>query len=154
MAKVSNPRKQFKYSIRIMGGLGLDPWLVQEVDHPEEDVEPVPHGDANYDVKTAGRVIIGNATISKISRTSGPDNFLVNWRKMCQDELSGGGQIPDVYKKTVIVEEYAEDGFTIINTSVWYGAWPTKVNVKSHSRVGSENTVESFELSVDAVDKY
>lgn len=152
MAQISNPRKQFKFSIEIIG-IAMNPWLAQEVEHPDIDVEQVPHGDVNYEVKTAGRVMTGNASINKIMTTSGPDNFIFNWKSLCQDEIIGGGAIPDIYKKTVLVRELDETGLVTINTWVWEGCWPTKINGQTNSRMTSDNTIESFELSVDISQK-
>jgi len=152
MAKISNPRKQFRFSIQFIG-MPMNPWLVQDVDHPEIDTEQTSHGDVNYDVKTAGRTVVGNATISKIMTTSGPDNFIFNWKTQCQDQITGGGEVPDRYKKKVLVTEFAEDGVTIINTWIWEGCWPTKITGQTNTRTTSENTIESFELSVDVADK-
>lgn len=155
-AKISNPRKQFKFSIEIIGnnGVSLEPFLVQEVNHPDVDTEQDTHGDTVHDIKTAGRVTVGNATISKIMRASGPDNYVWNWRSMCQNILVGGGLIPDQYKRTVLVSEFDESGSRVINTWRWEGCWPTKINGQQNTRTESGNTIESFELSVDVPDKF
>lgn len=152
MAHIANPRKQFKFSIEIVG-IPMNPYLAQTVEHPEVDVEPVPHGDANYEVKTAGMSRTGNATITKLMTTTGPDNFMFNWKTLCQDEILGGGAVPDVYKKDVIVTEFAEDGQTILNRHIWHGCWPTKIQGQTNDRTASENTMETVELSVDYVNK-
>ena len=151
--KVKSPRKLFRFSIEIVAP-SLDPFLVQEVTHPDVDVEQDTHGDTNFDVKTAGRVAVGNGTLNKIMRASGPDNFMWNWRMMCQDQIAGGGLIPDEYKRTIIVVEFAEGGDTPINTWRWTGCWPTKINGQQNSRTESGNTIESIELSVDIVEKF
>lgn len=155
MAKVKNPRKVFRFSITVYEPTGtiLDPFLVQEVTHPDVDIEPVSHGDVNFDVKTPGRVSIGNGTITKLQRTSGADNFMWNWRLMCQTE-GLGGMVPDSIKKDIVVTELAEGGDTIINTWRWVGCWPTKMGGLGHNRAESANTVESIEFSVDEVQKY
>jgi hypothetical protein len=95
----------------------------------------------------------GNASINKIMTTSGPDNFMFNWKSLCQDEIIGGGVVPDAYKKTVLVRELDETGQVAINTWIWDGCWPTKINGQTNSRMVSENTIESFELSVDISQK-
>jgi len=152
MAQIPNPRKQFKFSIEIIG-VPMNPYLAQNVEHPEIDIEPVPHGDINYEVKTAGMIRTGNATITKLMTTSGPDNFMFNWHTLCQDVILGGGAVPDVYKRKVLVTEFAEDGQTILNVHEWYGCWPTKIQGQTNDRTASENTMEIVELSVDFVNK-
>ena len=153
MARIKNPRKTFRFSITVISPFGqLEAFLVQDIQHPDVDVEPVSHGDVNYDVKTPGRVMVGNATLNKIMKTDGPDNFFHDWRMACQ--LEGvGGFVPDAVKKDIIVAELGEGGDTIINTHRWVGCWPTKITGQSNSRTESENTIESVELSVDEVAK-
>lgn len=154
--RVSNPRKQFRFSISIVAPdrALLEAYLVQEVTHPENTIEQDVHGDVNYDVKTAGRVSTGNATISKILTTSGPDNYLWNWHESCQSPRFGGGLIPSQYKKRITVTEYAEgaDG-GILNIWTWHGCWPTKINGQTQNRQESGNTIESVEFSVDYITK-
>jgi phage tail-like protein len=155
MAKISNPRKTFRFSIVITdpSGVIMEPFLVQEVNHPDVDVEPVSHGDVNFDIKTPGRVQIGNATINKLMRTTGADNYIWNWRLLCQME-GVGGMVPDSIKRDIIVTELAEGGDNIINTWRWIGCWPTKINGQGQNRQESENTIEAVEFSVDEVQKF
>ena len=58
-AKVKNPRKKFLWQI-VFVKHPINAFLFQKVGIPEVSIEQVSHGDVNYDVKTAGRVSIGN----------------------------------------------------------------------------------------------
>lgn len=152
MAHIQNPRKQFNFSIQI-AALPINPYLAQEVDVPEITVEKVAHGDTNHDIKTAGRVQYDDVKIRKLMTTSGADNYFYDWAASCQDVIIGGGLIPSQYKRIVIITELAEDGTSVLNTWILTGCWPTKINGMSLSRMSSDNTIESIDLSVDKIEK-
>ena len=157
MAQIANPRKNFNFDIDF-GVLGLDSFLAQKVNIPDRDTEIVEHGDLNHSIKTAGRVSYGNVTIEKIMTTNpqglhGDATVMWNWAEECQDSIAGGGSPPSMYKKTLSVIEYAENGIDMLN--VWWlvDCWPTKVGGISLDRTTSENTIESIELAVDHIVK-
>lgn len=146
MAKVANPRKQFQFTIIIPG---LNPFLAQEVKLPDIDFDNVEHGDTNYLVKTAGMKKIGQLTVNKISPADSIDIFFRAYAQRIQNTLTGGGQLPSQYKVAIIVQEYSNDGVSVIETYTYKGCWPQKINGKDLSRKGSDNTIQSIEFSVD-----
>ena len=152
MAQVSNPRKEFNFTIQIAQA-PINPFLAQKIDVPEINIEQVKHGDTNHDIKTAGRVDFGNVTISKIMTTSGADNYMFDWAYSCQDAIIGGGLIPSQYKRVITITELAEDGTSALNTWVLIGCWPTKINGMKLDRMSSDNTMETVEISVDKIEK-
>lgn len=152
-AKVKNPRKKFLFRITFVKH-PMNAYLCQKVTLPDIEIEQVAHGDINRDVKTAGRVSIGNLTIEKLMTTGGPDNWLHDWLYACQDHINGGGLTSEQYWETVLVEELAEDGVTAINSHLGTEVWPTKVNGLELDRMSSDNTIESIEFSVGTWDKY
>lgn len=152
MAKITNPRKKFNFTI-LIAGVTFNSFLAQKVTLPEREVEVVEHGDTNYDVKTGGRVKFGMLTIEKIMTTSGPDNYFEDWMASIQDPIIGGGLTPTNYKRTVTVSELAEDGVSVINQWVFTGAWPSKRNAIELDRTQSDNTIEQIELCVDIAEK-
>lgn len=152
MANITNPRKDFNFSIQIVP-LPINPFLFQKLKLPDIDISQVKHGDTNYDVKTAGRVEVGNLEIEKLMTTSGADNYFYDWALSCQDVVVGGGLVPDMYKRTVLINELAEDGTSILNTWVYTGAWPTKINGQTLDRMSTNNSIESVTLSVDRSEK-
>lgn len=153
MAKVNNPRKAFQYSISFPKH-PINSYLAQKVTLPDIEVEEVTHGDVNRDVKTAGRVSVGSLTIEKLMTTSGSDSWAHDWLMSCQDILLGGGNIPTTYWETVVVNELAEDGVSVLNTWVMGEVWPKKITGLELDRTSSDNSVEKVEFSVGTVDKY
>jgi phage tail-like protein len=145
-AKIPNPRKQFQFNIIIAG---LNPFLVQEVKSPDVDFDVTEHGDTNFDVKTAGRKKLGTITITKIFHAQFPELEFRNWSRDIQNTMTGGGQPPSQYKRSVIIEEYSNDGRTVIERQTYMGCWPSKINGKDLSRRGSDNTTQAIELQVD-----
>ena len=152
-AKVKNPRKKFLFSISFPKH-PLNTYLCQKCDLPDISVDQVEHGDINRDVKTAGRVKVGNLKIEKLKVTSASDTWIWDWLFSAQDHIQGGGLVPSDYWETMVVNELAEDGTTILNT--WYNeeVWPTKIEGLDFDRTASENTIEKIEFSVGTVDQY
>lgn len=146
MAKINNPRKEFNFQISIAG---LNPFLCQEVKLPDEEFDMVSHGDTNFEVKTAGQKKIGQLSITKIFPVDFPDNAIRSWAADIQDTQTGGGQLPSEYKRTVLVQEFANDGVTVVEQHEYDGVWPQKLNGKSFNRKSSENTTQSIEFCVD-----
>lgn len=151
-AKVKNPRKKFNWQILFVQH-PVDAYLFQKVTLPEITIEQVAHGDVNCDIKTAGRVSVGNLVASKLETTSGSDTWFWDWLMSCQDLILGGGLRPQQYKETCIVQELAEDGVSILNAWTCTGVWPCKVNGQDLDRMSSDNTLEEIEFSVDTCEK-
>lgn len=85
--------------------------------------------------------------------TSGSDTWLWDWLMSVQDMLLGGGLTPSQYKETVLINELAEDGVSILNSWTCTGVWPCKVNGQDLDRMSSDNTLEELEFSVDTCEK-
>lgn len=155
MPKVSNPHKQFQFSIELPG---LNPFLAQEVILPDDGLAVVEHGDTNYKVKTAGLREIGVLKIKKIQTGDNTKSnadfrlYFQDWVKSIQDTSTGGGDIPDNYKVTGRVIEFSTDGITPIATYTYTGVWPSKINGKTLNRMASENSINEIEFQVDETD--
>jgi hypothetical protein len=147
-AKVPNPRKQFQFNVIIPG---LDPFLVQEVKTPDTDFDVATHGDAGYEIKTAGLRKVGTLTIMQIQRADIVDYFMRDWANRILNYITGGGTPPSLYKVSIIVEEFGNDGISVIDRHIYNGCWPMKINGKELKRMGSENTMRTIEFSVDDV---
>lgn len=146
MAQIENPRKQFNFSIFVPG---LNPFLAQKVTLPDVETEDVEHGDTNYLVKTAGILKVGKLKIDKISSATAPDSWVWQWINLTQNALLGGGALPIIYKRTIVVQEYSNDGITVLNTHTYQGAYVAKKNGIELSRKDSDNTLTSLEINVD-----
>ena len=151
-AKVKNPRKKFLWQITFVKH-PLNPYLFQEVSLPDLEIEQVSHGDINRDVKTGGRITVGNLVCRKLESTSGSDTWLWDWLMSVQDLILGGGLTPSEYWDTVRVDELAEDGVSILNSWIYEEVWPSKVNSQDLDRMSSDNTLEEIEFSVGTVNK-
>lgn len=152
-AKVKNPRKKFLWSLQFAQH-PINPYLCQKCTLPEISIDEVEHGDINRDVKTAGRVKVGTLIVEKLLITSGSDTWIWDWLNSCQDHILGGGLVPSDYWSTMVVNELAEDGKTILNTHSLTEVWPKKIDGLDFDRTASENTIEKIEFSVGTIDKY
>lgn len=152
MAKFKNPRKQFNYQIEIVEA-PIDPFLFQDVDWGDSDIEQDSHGDVNYDIKTPGRASFSNITLSKLLPAKESDTYFWDWHRSCQDTTIGGAALPSEVKRTIQISELAPNGVTVLNTWIAEGCWPAKINGQSWKRGESGNSIETIELSVDRHDK-
>lgn len=150
MAIIQDPRKFFQFSIILEG---LNPFLCQEVEVPEVEVEKAEHGDTNYDVKTAGRTKYGTLRLKKLRVASASDNLFFNWMKQCSNVWSGGGDTPILYKKNLYVDELGLDGSTILNSEFYENVWPSRRGAMNFQRMTSDNLIEEIEMEVDRVDR-
>lgn len=148
MAKIANPRKKFQFTISIPG---LNPFLAQRVTVSSVELDQATHGDTGYEVKTAGMKKVGMLTVHKISRSEQFDNWVWDWVDRIMNTRVGGGEIPDLYKTFIMVEQYANDGETVMHRWFHYGCWPQKINGVEFSRVDSDNTIEEIDFCVDDV---
>lgn len=151
-AKVKNPRKRFLWQI-VFVKHPINAYLFQSVTIPEITIEQVSHGDINRDVKTGGRISVGNLTATKLETTSGSDTWLWDWLMSVQDLLLGGGLTPSEYWETVLINELAEDGVSILNSWTCTEVWPSRVNGQELDRMSSDNTIEEIEFSVGTCEK-
>lgn len=152
MAKFANPRKRFNFSITITPD-PINPFLFQKVALPDIEIEPVAHGDTNHDIKTPGRVSYGNIVCEKLLPSNVGDSYMWSWLDACQSSVIGGGSPPAAIKKVLTIEEFAEDGSTILNTWIATGAWPCRIPGSELDRNSSDNTIENVEFCIDKLQK-
>lgn len=154
MAQIRNPRKQYNFSLSFPQQ-HINPFLFQKADLPDSEIEEVAHGDTNHDAKTGGRLSIGSLTLEKLLTTERnvENNYFWDWHTGITNGYLGGGLPPSLYWRNAILEEFAEDGVTVINRWVLDNIWPKKINGQSHERKSSDNTIEVIEFAVELMDK-
>lgn len=150
MAIISNPSKAFQFNIIIPG---LNPFLCQKVNAPDVEFDITEHGDTNHLIKTAGLKKVGQLTIEKIYSAIDLDLFCYAWQNLIGSFILGGGVIPDIYKKDIIIQQLGPDRITIIKTWLCKGCWPQKREGVDFDRKSSENTLEKIEFCVDNVEE-
>lgn len=146
MTKIANTRKVFNFVVEIAG---VNQWEIQKVTIPEIEIEKVMHGDTNHDIKTPGRVTVGDLVFEKIRPMPAPDMFGYNWLKQAQDIQTGGGNLALGYKRDLIIKEMDAGGTITLNKWIVTGAWVCKLASSDLDRQASDNIVETLTLSVD-----
>jgi phage tail-like protein len=146
MAEIANPHKKFQFSVFIFG---INPFLFQKLTTADRELDQIEHGEGNHLVKTAGLVKLGNVVVDKIDNASIPEKIMWGWINSIQNEFTGGGLIPEAYKKAIQIQKLSTNMRTPIKTWNYIGAWPCKINGVELDRVSSENTIETIEFSVD-----
>lgn len=153
---IKNPKKVFNFRIQFIGGNAptLPVFSVQNVTLPDKETEADEHGHGNTVIKTAGLSrLTSNAVLERIlpstTNVSEVSKMFHDWAVEAQDPIMGTGMDESTYKRTVLVHEIANNGVTVIGTTVLYGCWPTKINGREYKRAESGNLVETVELAVD-----
>lgn len=146
MAQLENPAKEFQFGLILPG---LIPALVQKVKLPDTDFDIAEHGDAGFLVKTAGLIKFGKLNLTKLKPSDALDVYIWTWVKQIRNTVTGGGAPPSLYKKVGLVEQYGNDGITVVHSWVVKGVWPSKINGVSYDRASSNNTIEDIEFEVD-----
>jgi len=149
MAEKVDPRKKHNFSISIAPD-PINPMLFQKVTLPDMDIAVAEHGHTNHNIKTGGRVSFSNLLAEKLLSSKEADTYMWNWAASVADPLIGGGTIPEIYKKVIIVTEFAEDGTTPVDQHIYEGCWPCKINGQELDRMSdADNSIESVEFCVD-----
>ncbi len=148
--QIADPAKVFNFIIEING---VDSWAVQKFTVPELGIEVTSHGAANYDVKTAGRVTVGEASFDQLKPLPTITDEVWKWFKRAQDISRGGGKLSSAYKKVVVVKEMYPDNVRTARRWILDGCFVSKISQSDLDRNSSDNILESVTLSVDAVDK-
>lgn len=151
MAQIADARKVFNFRIEMDG---IDQFEIQKATPPEVEVESVSHGDANSDVKTAGRVKVADLVCEKLKPLPASDLWAWDWLQLAQNMGTGGGGLASSYKKTIVLKELAPDNVTTINRWILEGCWVKKLSQSDFDRNASDNVIETVTISVDKCRKY
>ena len=147
MSRILDTRKKFNFLVEING---IPQFEVQKFKVPSVSIEQSNHAEANSDIKTAGRVMIENATFEKLRPVVGFDNEMWNWLTSAQNHVLGTGSLPTNYKRNIVVRELAPNGITL-STYVLTGAWCCKIEQDEYDRATSDKMLTKGEISVDSV---
>lgn len=150
MAIISNPSKVFQFNIIIPG---LNPFLCQKVSAPDVEFDIAEHGETIGLIKTAGLKKVGQLTVEKIFSSTDLDLFCYAWQSLIGSNILGGGLIPSIYKKNIVIQQLGPDRITVVKTWLCRGAWPQKRNGIDFDRKSSDNSIEQIEFCVDSVDE-
>lgn len=150
MAEIEDPSKVFQFGYLAPG---LNPYMVQNADIPDFDVEVSEHGDTNFDVKTGGKMKFGDVTLENLRPVSGGSNWIWDWIQSIVDVQSGAIGNPLTYKRSHDIVQYGYDGLSVMDRWRCLGIFPKKINGLKLSRAKSDNAMDNIILSVDRVIK-
>lgn len=150
MAQIEDPSKVFQFNYLAPG---LNPYMVQEADIPDFDIQIEEHGDVNYDVKTGGRIKFGDITLKNLRPVSGGSNWIWGWVQDVVNVEDGSIGNPLDYKRNHDIVQYDYDNLTVIDRWRCLGIFPKKINGLKLSRTKSDNAMDDITLSVDRVIK-
>jgi phage tail-like protein len=150
MAKVANPRKDFQFTVEIDG---LNAFECQKFTPADVEVDVVAHADTNHDVKTGGRLKVGEIVMEKLKPLPTSDKWAWDWLMSVQNPITGGGELPLNYKKPVVVRELDTTGIIVVNTWVYSGCFVSKISNKPLDRMSSDNQIETVTIQADVPER-
>jgi len=145
---MANPRSVFLWRIEIDG---VDQFELQTIDIPEMGIEVVAHGGTNHDIKTGGKYTVGDVVIEKLKSLLNTSTWATDWLFQVQDPFLGGGLLPTVYKRDIVIKEMDTTGTVTLSKYLCEGCWPSKVKGAKLDRMSSDNIIETVTLTVDRV---
>jgi hypothetical protein len=74
-----------------------------------------------------------------------------DWLALVINMNDGSMGVPDVYKKTVFIVEYAADGLTIVDTTELDGVYPADFDVSELDKLADGNQIDKLKFNVDRV---
>lgn len=138
-------RKNFNFTAGINGVTQAE---IQEVTGLDKEITAISHGLGNRDVKTPGRVTIGDVTIKNVRPVISGKNAFWDWLNQAQNSTTGTGGVASQYKRNLTITERNGAGVTIA-TYVCYGVWVRKVTHGGLNRMGDDNIIDTAVLSID-----
>lgn len=150
MAQINNPRKVFNFRLELDG---VDQFEIQKVTIPEIKIDVVEHGDTNYKVKTGGMISFGDMTLEKLVPMTNVDTNFWDWISTVQDPYVGGGALPDVYMRDIVIKEMDSTGTVTLNKFLCEGCWPHTIKRNDADRMTSDNVLETITLAVTRMKK-
>ena len=135
--------KSFQFLLEIDGVPAL---TIQKVQLPEIEVEEVSHSVGAYDVKTAGRISVGDLVCEKLMVYDPLNDWAWRWLRQAQD-FGIGGLLPDSYRKEGRLVLLQPDLQTILQTYELGKTWVKKVATADLDESSSENIIETVTFS-------
>lgn len=148
IANPVNPRKKFPWTVEFQG---LEPALVQKVKLPDIEIEEAKHGASNIDIKTGGKVMVGDIELSKLMFMNKNENWAYDWQKQVSNVETGTMGVPSEYKRNGYIIFYAPDLESVLEKWQAFGCWPKKVTKEELDKMSSENLIEVVTLACDYV---
>lgn len=148
IANPVNPRKKFPWALEFAG---LEPALVQKVKLPELEVDVAEHGAGNINIKTGGKVKVGDIELSKLMFQNKNERWAYDWMKLVSNVEVGTMGVPSEYKRNGYIIQYAPDLESVLEKWQVFGAFPRKVSQEEWDKSSSENLIEVVTLACDYV---
>lgn len=149
IANPVNPRKKFMWTVEFDN---LLPQLVQKVKIPKLTIEEAKHGIANIDIKTGGKVTVGDIEITKMMHQNKNENWAYSWLKKCSNVENGQMGVPSEYKRNGYIIWLAPDGTSTLQKWQAVGCWVKDIEPDELDKMaGADNMMEKVILACDYV---
>ena len=142
--------KQFKFRLEING---LPAALVQHFNPGVRTNSVTQHAGAgqNHPAKEVGMLNYGNCTLGIVSPLDGPGRvYFEDWMNLCQDPVTGNGQIPATYLKNFTLYELDPKGDP---SRVWEykRGFPVSFTLGDRHSLGeAANVIEELEIAYES----
>ena len=143
-----NPRKLYRFAVECDG---LETAYVQKCKIPKIEVKDAKHGEGPFSIKTASKVDFGNIELDCLKPAESSAVWWKDWLALVINLNDGSMGTPDLYKKTIFIQEFSADGVTIIDSWECGGCFPVEIDPSELDKLGEGNAVDKLKLSCDYV---
>ena len=134
--------RDYKFRLEINGHNAA---LVQDFDPGRRTIGVSEHAGAgqNFPDKQAGMQKFADCVIKRVVPIDGTDrSYFEDWMNLCQDALTGNGQIPAIYQRRFSFYEMKPDG-TDSSVYEYYGGFP--IDISPGNRHGVDQNKDVIE---------
>jgi len=131
----------YRWSLEIEG---LDQFLIQEAQLPEDGVETfkVNAGVNDYDKTLPSKATLGTLTLKKLIATDNTEVWAYEWLQKVKTKKF------EEYAKFAFLKLLAQDGTTVVRKYDLGEIFPIKISPENTNRQGTDAFIESIEFAV------
>lgn len=146
IGKTINPRKLYRFAVECDG---LETAYAQKVKIPKIEVKSAKHGVGPFVINTASKVEFGMLELDMLKPAESSAVFWKDWLALIVNLGSGAMGLPDFYKKTLSIVEYASDGSTIVDRWECSGCYPCEIDASELDKLAEGNSIDKLKICVD-----
>lgn len=143
-----NPRKLFRWSVETPG---LQSAYAQKCKIPKIVVKSAKHGNGPFDENTASRIELGMVELETLKPDTSSAAWWKDWFALVINLGTGSMSEPSIYKRTLIITEFAADGLTIVDIWELSGCYPAEIELTDLDKLADGNAIDKVKLMCDRI---
>lgn len=149
MGQSAYPRGTWQFAVDIDG---VNQFNIQKVVFPSLAHNVREHHELGRKVKNPGQIEVGDMTWEMIVPADTIDNRAYEWFRLVRNIRTGGGSLPQLFKRNVVIRELAFDEQTTLTSHICEQIWLKEVTRSDGDRASSDNLIRTMVWSVEIYD--